>query len=262
MDIQSLIKECNKNSIQQNGGSSGIYIINYDIGKKIYIGSTVNFNNRWKSHQGSFKRKNHHSPYLQHIVNKHGIEVLEFHILEITDSKDEDFLIERENFYLLQLDREILLNDMIPARKGAPGWKGTEKQKAFISKLGKDSKYRIGRVVSDKTKKKHSEDAKKQDLSYLRTPEIIAKRAEKLKGPRPDSYGANNKNTKTDLETCQKIKQEYDLIKATSKNKTEKGLTKILSIKYNAPFPTTKNICYGQHWSNPNYVRPNQVTVM
>lgn len=256
MTLQELLNQCAKYPFEELKEYAGIYLINYSLGGKVYIGSTNNFKIRWRSHLAALRRKDHHSPHLLNIVNKHGVESLEFYILELTEQKDEDFLIERENFYLLQVERSLLINDMIPARKGAPGWKGTEKQKAFISQLGKISKYRVNRVVSEETRKKLSDNAKNQDLSYLRSPEIRAKAIEKTKGPRPHDQGELSKKCKYGIELCRKIKEEYDLVKSQSKNKVERGLTRKLSEKYGVSHGTTVSICSGNHWSNISYIRP------
>ncbi len=258
MTIQELLNQCAKYPFEELKEYAGIYLINYSLGGKVYIGSTNNFKIRWRSHLAALRRKDHHSPHLLNIVNKHGVESLEFYILELTEQKDEDFLIERENFYLLQVERSLLINDMIPARKGAPGWKGTEKQKAFISQLGKIPEYRIGRTITEETREKKRKLMLGKDISHLHTPEMRKLATIKTRGS-IRKRGEEAPNNKVSKEICLVIKVEYDEIKAKSKNKTERGLTKQLANKYEVSWETVKRICYGNHWSNPEYVRPRKV---
>jgi hypothetical protein len=93
-------------------GKIGIYSIyhKYDP-KKLYIGSTskIQKNNR-RTHHGFYKRfydhtrslniGNHHSKYLQNVVNKHGIDGLIFNILEICDNLSQKEIFEKEQYYI------------------------------------------------------------------------------------------------------------------------------------------------------------------
>jgi len=73
----------------------------------IYIGSASScrkwregFKQRWYIHLKSLKQNKHHSPFLQRVVNKYGIEDLRFEILEFC--KKEEILI-REQYWLDKL---------------------------------------------------------------------------------------------------------------------------------------------------------------
>ena len=76
---------------------SGIYKIENQITKDIYIGSSVHLINRKSRHFKDLEKQIHHSIILQRAVNKYGIENFKFIILE---KCNKEFLLIREQFYL------------------------------------------------------------------------------------------------------------------------------------------------------------------
>lgn len=85
----------------------GIYLITNKVNGKKYVGSTHNFELRWRGHRSMLNRKVHFNSHLQNAWNKYGEESFEFSILEtLDDSIDnfEQFLIEREEFNIKELD--------------------------------------------------------------------------------------------------------------------------------------------------------------
>lgn len=60
----------------------GIYGIKNLITGKMYIGKSINCNNRERDHFYNLKANKHHSEYLQNSYNKHGKEVFVFGIIE------------------------------------------------------------------------------------------------------------------------------------------------------------------------------------
>jgi group I intron endonuclease len=74
-----------------------IYRIQNLVNRKMYIGSTVNPESRWKSHQTCLRNGTHNSRYLQHAWGKYGEEAFVFEVLEYTG---EARLIVREQFWL------------------------------------------------------------------------------------------------------------------------------------------------------------------
>ena len=60
---------------------SGIYKIENLTNAKVYIGSTVNIENRVSSHLSTLKSKTHKNDKLQKSFNKHGIDNFEFKVL-------------------------------------------------------------------------------------------------------------------------------------------------------------------------------------
>jgi len=78
---------------------SGIYKYQNIIDGKLYIGSAVDFIDRWNVHKYALKNQKHHSSRLQNAVNKYGIENFEFKILEEVEPIKKK-LLEREQYYL------------------------------------------------------------------------------------------------------------------------------------------------------------------
>jgi group I intron endonuclease len=98
-------------SLLDNLTKVGIYKIIH-LAKPIvfYIGSASSTFNGKKCQKGFYRRflehlralehKKHDSKYLQNVVNKYGIEGIRFEIVEIVDSTDRNFILEREQYYL------------------------------------------------------------------------------------------------------------------------------------------------------------------
>lgn len=77
---------------------SGIYVIRNIVSGRVYVGSAVNFFNRWKSHRHTLSNGTHHSRTLCRSWSKHGKEAFVFEIIEIVDKKEE--LLAREQFWI------------------------------------------------------------------------------------------------------------------------------------------------------------------
>lgn len=68
--------------------SSGVYQILCKPTGKIYIGSAVNFRERWSQHQSSLRRGVHRNIYLQNAWDKYGAARFEFSVLEFVERAD------------------------------------------------------------------------------------------------------------------------------------------------------------------------------
>ena len=62
--------------------SIGIYKIKNLINGKLYIGQSVNIEQRWRFHIMELRNNRHHSSYLQNAWNKYGDDNFEFSIIE------------------------------------------------------------------------------------------------------------------------------------------------------------------------------------
>lgn len=79
-------------------GIPGIYQIQSKINPtRIYVGSTINLNKRWRRHVSLLKRGSHPNNKLQHHYNKYGEEDLVFSILLGCENKE---LIDKEQFFI------------------------------------------------------------------------------------------------------------------------------------------------------------------
>ncbi len=84
---------------------TGIYkIFHISNPEVLYIGSAASlrkwregFKQRWVNHLKQLNNNKHHSPFLQRVVNKYGIEGLRFEILEKCDPKE---CVKREQYWL------------------------------------------------------------------------------------------------------------------------------------------------------------------
>jgi len=77
--------------------SCGIYKIENLVDKKIYIGSSVNLENRNYKHFWMLDKNIHDNNHLQNSYNKFGKENFKYSIIEECDSS---LLIEKENYYI------------------------------------------------------------------------------------------------------------------------------------------------------------------
>lgn len=77
---------------------SSIYGIRHTESGRVYVGSAVRTNARWRQHRSQLRKGTHHSAYLQAAWNKHGEQAFEFVVLEEVDSACK--LLERENFWI------------------------------------------------------------------------------------------------------------------------------------------------------------------
>lgn len=93
----------------------GVYKIQNNVNEKIYIGSSFNVSKRFMDHLSRLKNNIHRNKHLQSSVNKYGINNFTFSIVE---ECKEDFLIEREQFYIDSYDWKKLYNKTKVAYSG------------------------------------------------------------------------------------------------------------------------------------------------
>lgn len=94
----------------------GIYSIQHKPSGKLYIGSSVNFTQRWASHITLLVMNKHHSPELQQLWNGGSPEDFTFEIIKYvskTTLKKESGLkgMEFEKYYkryLLDIEKEVM----------------------------------------------------------------------------------------------------------------------------------------------------------
>jgi group I intron endonuclease len=84
--------------------NTGIYKIKSKSQNKIYIGSSIDIERRWKCHTSNLKNQVHGNYKLQNIFNTCELIDLEFSILELCQPEER---IEREQFWIDKLLPEI-----------------------------------------------------------------------------------------------------------------------------------------------------------
>lgn len=116
--------------------TSGIYSIVNLVNGKIYVGSAVNLNKRWKNHKVELRLDRHCNIYLQSAWNKYGEENFSFIVLEYCEREK---LIEREQFWIDWnncCDREVGYN-LAPKAGSLLGFKPTPETLAKLSAIRK-----------------------------------------------------------------------------------------------------------------------------
>lgn len=79
--------------------NSGIYKIVNTLNGKVYVGSTKDFQKRWRKHFNDLEKQQHSSIKLQRSYNKHGKDVFVCEIIEeIPYEKDK--ILEREQYWI------------------------------------------------------------------------------------------------------------------------------------------------------------------
>ena len=115
---------------------SGIYYIqNIDNGK-IYIGSAVNINKRWREHKHHLYKGNHVNKHLQSVWDNGGEDIFVFGIMELVFDKYK--LLDREQYWIDRFnstDNKFGYNKA-PVAGGMLGFHHTEKTKERLRKVG------------------------------------------------------------------------------------------------------------------------------
>jgi group I intron endonuclease len=141
--FKNLILDCDKKL-------SGIYKITNTINRKVYIGKTINFQKRYTSYKGAFKKGDIRkiNPYFLNSIRKHGPENFTF---EVVESCSTDSLSEKELQWMVH-------------------YKSTDQQ--FGYNLRMDSS--TGMVTHPSTSKKISERIKKEYSEGIRSREAVS----------------------------------------------------------------------------------------
>jgi len=95
----------------------GIYQVKCLINNKIYVGSSIDVETRWKQHVWSLNSKTHPNAHLQGSWNEYGKDAFKFSLLE--EVNEENILFIRERHWIIEknsLDRRIGYN-MRPGSK-------------------------------------------------------------------------------------------------------------------------------------------------
>lgn len=191
---------CGNVNLRNIGMKSGIYQIINLVNFKFYVGSSVDFGDRWYKHDSRLENNNHENQYLQNAFNKYGSGNFVYDILEFVD---EGALKEREQYYLDTLQPwrpEIGYNISKDATASMRGRKHTEetKKKISISNLGKHSLFGEDNPMFEKH---HSEQSKnKQSIAAFKrpspSPRTRKKWSEQRSGKGNPMYGKSRPDTK------------------------------------------------------------------
>ncbi len=127
--------------------TSGIYLIINLVNNKLYAGSAIDFDDRWRLHRLELNRNNHHNRHLQAAWNKYGEDNFKFYVIEYTSAYN---LEEREQHWIERLkatDHSIGYN-ICKAGRNRDGVKASEETRKRLSESHK------GHKQSEETKAK------------------------------------------------------------------------------------------------------------
>lgn len=152
---------------------AGIYLIHCSANDKVYIGSSLRVQARFTHHRHDLKIGRHDNAHLQKTYIKYGKETLTYLLVEeVPRPTTPEILLERENHYLLQLDRKDVFNVVIPAVLSMVGFKRDPANIAALAAFNRGNKYAKGLVVSPEIRAAVSARFK----GKKHTPEQIANR--------------------------------------------------------------------------------------
>lgn len=132
---------------------SGIYCIEDALGR-LYYGSAVDFQKRWKKHLEFLRIGKHHNIKLQRAWNKHGPDFFTFYVVEIV--QDLDKLLEREQRWLdFVFSTEGWCYNICKTAGSQRGMKRSAETKAKISAASKirspAARMRMGQAYRNRT---------------------------------------------------------------------------------------------------------------
>lgn len=114
----------------------GIYKITNIVNGKIYIGKSLNIEQRFNRHINDLNRNSNHNPHFQNAWNKYGEDKFKFEIIHTLEVYDEEKISELEIYYISKYnstDEHFGYNFQC----GGQGGKLSERQKEFIRENSK-----------------------------------------------------------------------------------------------------------------------------
>lgn len=170
LNIQNLIQESKEKKLTFSK-IAGIYAIYCVENEKIYIGHSQRLDTRFSQHRADLRSGKHVNVYLQNVYNKHGLESLEFIVIEHCKEAADRFL--REKFYIESIDPKSLINLSPPLNLEYGKLPPTFINEEWRAKI---SKSLTGRKLSDTHKenmKKARREAKPNRLRSSKYPLIV-----------------------------------------------------------------------------------------
>lgn len=244
---------------------TGIYKIINNINNKIYIGSAININDRFLDHKQMLKRNKHHSKKLQNSVNKHGLENF---IFEIIEECGKELLIEREQYWIDELDsynngynsRPIasnMLNFVFSTeskekmKKSHKGLQNGDKHPLYGKKHSEETKEKIrkskiGKKLSEETKSKMSK-IRKGRSSPMKGKRHSEETKEKISKNHINVNGEKNPKSKLTNVLVKEIREIWDQLQPEKSGTTYKTIM-FLCEKYNMSYTPIYNVVKYKSW--------------
>lgn len=219
----------------------GIYQIKNKLNGKIYIGSSINVNQRLNEHKNNLRHNKHPNKHLQSSWNYYKEENFEFSIIE---ECNKEMLLKREQFYIdtnKSFEREKGYNNRKKAENNL-GIKLKYTKKTYKNKCekmkGKNNPF-YGKKHSIEMRKIMGERRKEKGFFWKPSIEMKRKLSEERKGE-------GNPFVVLTLEKVKEIRELWctDLY---SQNQISK--------KYNVSIGCIQSIVNNVTWHDPNYIR-------
>lgn len=221
----------------------GIYAIKNKINNKMYIGKSINIENRWREHVKELNNNRHYNTYLQASWNKYKEDNFQFLVIEECSS---DELNEKEIYWINYYGGSDNTNLFNLAEGGSGGAMNSEvrlKMSESIRKSKIDNPTRNFGESNGMYKKQHTLESREKMSIALKgrvpwnkglkhSEETKVKISEKLKGRTYNDYeryrrSVTMKNHYKDLEFKNKIKKL-----AEKRRKYSDDFIKELQLKY------------------------------
>lgn len=192
----------------------GIYKISNNINKKIYVGQSVNIEERFSVHKSAYERNRHPELPLYKAISKYRLENFSFDVIEECEIKELD---EREKYWISVLRSSINEN-------------------GYNIRAGGDG-MRCDNHPKHKLTKEDAEDIRKRYNGKERCKEV-----EKLYRDKIGQSGEENRCAKLTAEDVKNIRKAKE-----NKQKMEDVFPQYLH--KNISYRYSKQVWYGYNWS-------------
>ncbi len=134
--------------------TAGIYKIQAQQGK-MYIGSSVDIESRWRQHVLDMVANRHTNIKLQRAYNKYGVDYFTFTIIEVVADKTK-LLLQEQKYLNILFHYNISKYNILRTAGSNYGVQRSQQTKEKMSKAQIGNKNNIGRVNSMETRQKMS----------------------------------------------------------------------------------------------------------
>jgi len=222
-----------------------IYGIFHIQSGRVYVGSAINLQNRWRRHRWELRSNRHNNQRLQRAWIKYGAEAFEFRIIEFVSPNN---LIAREQFWM---DKTNCVNqakgfNILPKAHSGIGFRHTPETIARI----KETKRNNPQVLSAESRRKISEAGRRRVIkdstraklsaSHLGFRHTQASREKMSKIHKGRAVGVNANNAKLNESQVLEIK----LLLAQGVKQS------IICQQFGMPSPCISDILHGKRYSN------------